>query len=88
MARSSTGHVDEIFRSGALVQIVDVLRTEKVATGKLRFELGERDVRRIRIGFAALRAARGVESPDSGGIATPSIGRAHVLDAESGPQAV
>ena len=70
------------------MQVVDILRAEKIAAGELRLKLGESDVRGIRIRFAALRATRGVERPDSRWIATPGVGRAHILDAKTSPQAV
>src|ERR1700722_14177923 len=80
--------MDEIARAGALVQIVYILGAKKIAPGKLRLKLGQCDVRWIRIGFAALRATRGVEGPDCGRIALPCIGRAHIFNAEAGPEAV
>jgi hypothetical protein len=80
--------VDEVPRASALVQVVDVLRTEEVAAWELRFKLGQSDVRGVGIDFLPLRAPGGIEGPNAGGIAAPGIGRADILDSEASPQAV
>ena len=80
--------MDEVSRAGALVQVVDILRAKKEAARELRFELGQSNVRGVRIGFLSLYATLRVESPHSGGVAAPGIGRADVLDAVTCPKAV
>ena len=81
-------HVDEIPRAGALVQVVDVLRAEKIAAGELRFKLGEGDVRGIGLGFRVIGAALGVERPDTSRIARQASGVQTSSTRMPGPQAV
>ncbi len=77
-----------LLRAGALVQVVDILRAEKVAAGELRFKLGERDVRGIGLGLGAVGAALGIELPHQRWIALERLGRADLFDAMSRPEPV
>lgn len=74
------------------MQVVHVLRAEKIAAPfsrfELRFKLGERDVSGVGVGFLALCTSSGVERPDASRIALPGIGRAHVFDAKAGPETI
>ena len=78
-------HVDQIFAPGAFVQVIDILRAEKIVAGELGFELSESDVRRIGRGFFAVGAALGIKIPDQRGIASQSFRRADFLHVVSGP---
>ena len=81
-------HVEQPPRAGPLVQIVHILCAEKEARAELCLQLGERNVRGIRLGKSARRAPLRVELPDAPGIALPGFGRADILDAIAGPKAV
>ncbi len=81
-------HVVQPHRAGALMQVVDVLRAEEKAVADFRLEIRQSAVRGIRFGFLSGGAAGRVKLPHGGGVALPGIGRAHVLDAAAGPQAV
>jgi hypothetical protein len=81
-------HVDQANGTGALVQVIHILRAEKEAAAELRFELRHRDVRGIRQGDLPCFATIGVELPDDLRIALPSLGRTDFLDIVPGPEAV
>lgn len=81
-------HVLKMNTSGTLVQIIDILRAEKIAAGKPGFEVGKSEVRGIGLSFLPCSAACGVEGPDACRIALPGFGRAYVFNAKAGPQTV
>ena len=74
--------------AGPLVQVIHILRTEKIARAELCFQLSQGDVRRIRLGLSARQAPRRIELPHPPGIALPGLRRTHILDPVTGPQAV
>ncbi len=81
-------HVDKVARAGALVQVVDVLRAEKVAAGELRFKLGERDVRGVGLSVRVIGAALGIEIPHQPWVALERFGCANLFDAMPRPEPV
>lgn len=81
-------HVDEALRAGLFMQVVDILGTKEEAVADLGFELGQGDVRGVRLSLLSGGAALGIELPDRPGIALPGFGGADLFDAMTGPEAV
>jgi hypothetical protein len=82
-----TVHMEDAAGTGPLVEIVDILGTEKKSTGDGVFESSERAVARIGSGGGGNAAAHGVEIPDEARVATPGVRRGDVLEAVVAPQA-
>ena len=81
-------HVQQPFRPGALVQIVDVLRDQQQLARPFGVEPRQRNVRGIRLDRPQLRPPRIVEGMDQRRIALKSLGRRDILDAMSLPQTI
>ena len=77
-------HLDDVPRAGALVQQVDVLRDDR-PDEPAPLELGERHVRRVRLGLAEHGEARRVEAPDLLGVAPEGAERRVLARVELGP---
>src|SRR6185437_12810132 len=81
-------HVQQPLRTGALMQIVDVLRDEQQLARPFGIELRQRAVSGIRLRGSKLRAPRIVEGVDERWIAAIGVRGAHVLDPVSLPQTI
>src|SRR5664279_615094 len=81
-------HMDEVVRSGALVQVVYVLRAKEEVGAELLLECGEGAVRGIGLALPCLLAAMRVELPDEFGICVPAFGGGYGFDAIASPEAV
>jgi hypothetical protein len=81
-------HMEETAGAGALVEVVDVLRTEKEAVADVLLQFSEGEVGGVGLGFGSVGAAFGVELPDEFGIALPGGGRADIFNAIAGPEAI
>src|ERR1039458_3540204 len=81
-------HVDDALRSSLLVKVIHILGAEEQAVTQGAFELGEREVCRIRFGFRRDTPTHRVELPDQPGIATPRVGRGDFLDSVVAPETI
>ena len=79
---------EQPLRPGALVQVVDILGHQQQLAWPCGVEPRQSDMRRIGLDRGKRRPASIVESVDQLRIARIGLGRAHVLDAMSFPQAV
>jgi hypothetical protein len=78
-------HVNETDGTGALVEIVYVLRAKKEAVTDACLKFGQRVVGGVGLGFCSVGSAPGVELPDEFGITLPGVGSADVFNAIAGP---
>ena len=81
-------HVEQPLRSGALVQVVDILRDQQQLARPFRIEPRQRLVRGVRLDRRELRPPRIVEGVNQRRIAAERLGRADILDPMALPQAV
>jgi hypothetical protein len=72
--------------TGALVEIVDILRAEIKAISQLLFDFRNGDMPGIRLRSEGIAAAHGVEAPDEFGIRAPGFRRCYVLDSIAVPE--
>ena len=80
--------MDQPLRSGALVQVVDILRDQQQLARPFGIEPRQRLVSGIRLDAAQLLSPRIVEGMDQRRIAAKCLGRADILDAMSLPKPV
>jgi hypothetical protein len=81
-------HVDETLRTGALVQVVDILRAQKKALAEFRLELKKCDVGGVGLCCSSLRAPLRVELSYEGGVGLQSFGSANLFNVVAGPQPI
>lgn len=78
-------HVKNAARSGLFVQVVHVLRAEEQAVREFALQIGEREMRGIRLG-GGNTPAHGIEIPDQPRIASPGMRRSYLFDAIVSPK--
>src|SRR4029078_7000892 len=72
-------HVDQPLRSGALVQVIDILRNETKVARPLLVQPRQRQMRRVRLDGPELFATSIIEGVHKRGVARERVGGANVL---------
>ena len=80
-------HVVDAARTGALVQVVDVLGAEVEAVAELLLDVCQGFVGGVGLRGESIAATHGVEAPDERGVSFPGFGRGDLFDTMAVPEA-